>query len=74
MKKILKLTVTISTSDGDPGHPTRFTEVFKRIGGLLGDGATAGEFEQDYRYSQGGESNLDRATVAWYVAREEATR
>jgi hypothetical protein len=65
--KALRLTVTLTCRDGEPGHPSRIADTFIKIGKMIREGSTAGEIEQEYTYSQGGESNRDIATVRFEV-------
>lgn len=73
MKRSMRLTITITTEDGVPGHPSRFTKTFKRIGEMLGQGARAGSFDEQFGYSQGGEQNYDNCVVDFDVMPVKAT-
>jgi hypothetical protein len=67
MKRAMRLTITLTSPDGNPGHPSRFTKTFKKIGEMLGQGARAGSFEEQFGYSVGGEQNYDNCTIDFDV-------
>lgn len=69
----LVLTVELCVPGEDPGGPTRIATVLSRIARNIRSGNTAGEFEQDYSYSLGGESNRDSADITWRIKREGPT-